>query len=316
VPRQVHDLDRYEEEGNGVLDVDHFGQAVSAVAISPDGARFAAGGDDRLVALFTMEDNEFERNVTRFPLPVRDLKFDNEGKFLAVASDDAEIRLVDVADPENMKTLEGHDGGVKSLAFCPTHPLLASSGADRTVRFWDLEDNTEKGKVVQCFSKEAAAAIVEGVPVNLCGIDWSADGKILAVAGGLDVKAVSRETLTEVSFSTPWGELAEGRNSLAVRCTLHGDPRLLRVSLLAVVCSLVTHGPIFQTEGFKGGHMKNVSVVKFSKNGLYLMSIDVDGVIVVWDVENRESIRRCVPTLSPSPVSLLKLTMHLCSVQL
>ena len=65
-----------------------------------------------------MEDNEFERNVTRFPLPVRDLKFDNEGKFLAVASDDAEIRLVDVADPENMKTLEGHDGGVKSLAFC------------------------------------------------------------------------------------------------------------------------------------------------------------------------------------------------------
>jgi WD40 repeat protein len=62
--------------------------------------------------------------------------------------------------------------------------------------------------------------------------------------------------------------------------------------------------------------MKNVTVVKFSKNGLYLMSIDVDGVIVVWDVENRESIRRCVPTLSPSRVSLLKLTMHLGSVQL
>lgn len=92
----MHDLDRYEEEGHGVEDVDHFGQAVSAVAVSPDGTRFAAGGDDRLVALFTMEDNEFERNVTRFPLPVRDLKFDNDGQYLAVASDDAEIKLVNV----------------------------------------------------------------------------------------------------------------------------------------------------------------------------------------------------------------------------
>mmetsp|Transcript_34186 Transcript_34186/g.80997 ORF Transcript_34186/g.80997 Transcript_34186/m.80997 type:complete len:821 (-) Transcript_34186:46-2508(-) len=240
---KVHDLDRYEEEGHGVEDVDHFGQAVSAVAVSPDGTRFAAGGDDRLVALFTMEDNEFERNVTRFPLPVRDLKFDNDGQYLAVASDDAEIKLVNVTDTEDIKTLEGHDGGVKSLAFNPAYPLLASSGADRTVRFWDLETHTEKGKITQCYSKEAASASLDGAPVNLCSVDWTADGTLLAVAGGLDVKAVSRETLQEV-------------------------------------------------EGFKGGHIKNVSMVKFSKNGLYLMSIDEDGVVVIWDVENRESIRR------------------------
>ena len=41
-----------------------------------------------------------------------------------------------------------------------------------SVRFWDLETYAEKGKLLQCYSKEAASALNDGAPVNLCSVDW------------------------------------------------------------------------------------------------------------------------------------------------
>lgn len=59
--------------------------------------------------------------------------------FLAVGSEDPDIRLCDLRAKTSAHTLEGHRDGIRTLKWCPGNEyLLASGSADRTIRFWDV----------------------------------------------------------------------------------------------------------------------------------------------------------------------------------
>eukprot|EP00960_Hanusia_phi_P077656 768724-Hanusia_phi.AAC.7 len=240
---KIHDLEKYGDDGNDVEEIDHFHGPVHVVAVSPNGQSVAAGGEESLVAMFKMEDADFERNVTRCSLPIRDLSFSQDSSYLAIASDDSEIKIVNVNNVEDCKTLQGHEGGVKSVCFDPKNEFLLSAGSDRSVRVWDVVNGTEKHKIAQVLEKDAATSIKDGVPANLCRVAWSPDGTIFAVAGSRDIKIFERDG---------WKE----------------------------------------SESCVGGHLQNVTDLAFSSNGLYLLSVDTSGVIVIWDVSSRESIKR------------------------
>ena len=242
---RVHNLEQGLDEELKVNEVDHFDDSIYAVTVSPDGTRIAAGGEGHVAVLFKLEDGEgeYERNATKSTLPIRDLSFSPDSAWLAVASDDDEIKVVNVENVQEIKTLKGHEGGVKSIAFDPKGEYLASAGADRSVRLWYLEGGSELKKLSGAYDKVPATAVENGNPVNLCQISWAPNGEHLAVAGSKDVKILDRESLKEA------------------------DP-----------CT--------------GGHEREVSIVQFSSNGLYLLSVDVAGGIVVWEFSSRESIYR------------------------
>jgi len=64
----------------------------------------------------------------------------NAGKILPAGTPSATSRLEALMpDWRCLAELTGHASGVQAIAFHPLHPFLASGGADRTVRIWQLE---------------------------------------------------------------------------------------------------------------------------------------------------------------------------------
>ncbi|KAG5503623.1 hypothetical protein JIQ42_05845 [Leishmania sp. Namibia] len=70
------------------------------------------------------------------PQPANCVAVDGTGHYVAVASDDGTIKLIDVEEAV-VRELEGHEGPVQSVAFdLASHHFLVSGSSDRTIRYW------------------------------------------------------------------------------------------------------------------------------------------------------------------------------------
>src|SRR5438309_1868007 len=67
-----------------------------------------------------------------------------DGKTLASGSNDATIRLWDVATGKERATLQGHKDLVRSVAYSPDGKTLASGSNDATIRLWDVATGKER----------------------------------------------------------------------------------------------------------------------------------------------------------------------------
>jgi WD40 repeat protein len=69
--------------------------------------------------------------------------FSADGKWLASASFDRDVKLSDATTGEIRHTFDLHTGNVECVAFSPNGRRLASGGEDKTVRIWDTTTGRE-----------------------------------------------------------------------------------------------------------------------------------------------------------------------------
>ncbi len=112
------------------------------VVFSPDGQRVAVVNCDRSVVLVNIQSGRTEVRLVGHLDRVEDIAFSPDGLRLATS----DLRHICCWDTMDGRRLWRTDGvGVRSIAWSPIDPILASGGNDHRVRLWDAATGKETG---------------------------------------------------------------------------------------------------------------------------------------------------------------------------
>jgi WD40 repeat protein len=146
--------------------------AIQEIAVSPDGARIAAGDADGSAKVV---DAATGAELYSFRIAAASTKqalaYSPDGRLLAATGENgAQIEIRDARTLLPTARLTGHTGPVYSASFGGHGRRLASAGSDRTVRVWDVA-------AARC------VAVLAGHTDEVFAVAFHPDGKRLATAG-------------------------------------------------------------------------------------------------------------------------------------
>jgi WD40 repeat protein len=147
---------------------------VESMAFSPDG-RYLASGSFREVNLWDVQTGALRQKLTGFAHNVVALAFSADGKLLATGggapTEDGEVKVFEVGTWKQVMQIKGgHSDTVYGVCFSPDHTKLASCGADKFIKVFEVPS----GKFIKAF---------EGHTHQVLDVGWHSDGKLLASAG-------------------------------------------------------------------------------------------------------------------------------------
>ncbi|KAF1926592.1 tricorn protease domain 2-containing protein [Didymella exigua CBS 183.55] len=149
---------------------------------------FITGSEDGTVSRFSLEGNKFEEILVRTTLPVRDVALSPDGKWIAVASDELSVSIVNTKDMTKVRTLREQPRAVKHVSFDKKGDHLAISCTDGNIYVYSLEgDEPEMVKKVDGMIKS-----LETESESSSRVLWHPDGRAFATPTALrDVQVMS-----------------------------------------------------------------------------------------------------------------------------
>lgn len=228
------------------------------------------------------------------------------------------------------QVLEGHQGGLREIAFSPDDRHLATSSYDGTVRLWDVATGRERavlrdhGSTVISLSFSADSQVLLTAGEDGTARLWSADGTLLRTLSGhegkviaagfatdgrtiitngadntvrlwdLDTNAPIREVKLDADVTVPVGRI-DGRLVLFA-------PRGSQVEIVDLQAPMQKDAdgqaqvPLL---GVLEGHGEDVLSARLSPDGRLLATASKDRTARLWDVASRQMTRELAGHASP-----------------
>jgi len=173
---------------------------------------------------------------------------------------------------DTVRTLIGHTGAVKDLAFSPDGCTLVSGSHDQTIKFWDVATGQEQ-------------RTLSGHNNFVWSVAYSPDGNTLA-SGSLQIKlwdvvtGQETRTLAPYPLAPNWNTVvfSPDGSSLASITSLFETVKLWDVATGQEIRALI-------------GHTDQVLSVAYSPDGNILATGSDDGTIKLWDVATGQELR-------------------------
>ncbi|MFE7740712.1 hypothetical protein [Nocardia sp. NPDC057455] len=259
------------------------GQAISAMALSPDGRILAVGGYDNNTTLWNIDNLAEPRAVgsplTDFTNTVRAIAFSPDGTLLAVTGHPA-MMLWDIGRPERPRRLGpkpvGQQSATTALAFSPDGRTVAAA-RDRDVVLLDVDDVTR------------SISELAGARQSTMQLMFSPDGRTLATGG--DNPGVLLWDVTDRARPSLLGQPLPGYPGSVRHLAFAPDGRTLAVVAdTARLWDLTDRprprplGPPMET----GGPLRPVA---FAPDGHTLGIGTADHTIALWDLRGLDELR-------------------------
>lgn len=237
----------------------------------------ATGGQDRRLRVWDVGNPYRPRGLDEVTLPgsVWSAAFAPGGRTLAVATTDHTVHLLDVSNPDhvvNRRRLEGHTDHVTTLAYGPAggdRLLLASAGADTTVRLWDVN------------APDRALSVLTGHRERVWSVAVSPDGRTVASAS-LD-HTIRRWDVTDPAAPVSLPTIHHPGPAYSV--SFSPDGRLMATAGVGAITLWDVTNP--QAPGKVHAVDQSdvtVSATAFDASGTTLASAGWDGAVDLWDV--------------------------------
>jgi WD40 repeat protein len=113
-----------------------YGVAPSPTSATDRTELVVAGGDDKLMRIYNMAEEELLGEFGGHEGAIRSITFSPDGRTIATGSTDKTVRLWSAVTLQELVKLEGHLGAVNSVAFSPDGRTLATGSVDWYVKLW------------------------------------------------------------------------------------------------------------------------------------------------------------------------------------
>uniref|UniRef100_A0A3P9A527 WD repeat and HMG-box DNA-binding protein 1 n=1 Tax=Esox lucius TaxID=8010 RepID=A0A3P9A527_ESOLU len=147
------------------------------------------------VQMHTFPEGEPDGILTRFTTNATHVAYNSSGSRVAAGSSDFMVKVVEVSDSSQQKTLRGHNAPVLSVTFDPKDEFLASASCDGSVVVWKIEEQTQ---VISWPLLQKSNDVTNSK--SLCRLAWQPRvAKLLAVPVETTVQLYQRDSWALVS---------------------------------------------------------------------------------------------------------------------
>lgn len=172
--------------------------------------------------------------------------------------------LPDLPPPALIRTLDGHDGPVRSVAYSPDGRFIVSSSWDETIRVWEVATGKEL-QTLTGHSGQIINAVYSSNGQFIASVSFDKTIRVWDAASGSELRTLLEDVywVTNVVYSPDGRFIAAGAGDQTVR--VWESATGTEVQILA-------------------GHTNEVNSLAYSPDGRFIASGSDDQTIRVWDV--------------------------------